>query len=617
MPVATVTVGERKRVYVEAGAVTTELEGLARSALDEIDDVGSLLNEPARGTFAGNAQGLRYGFNRFRDYFTDRQLVALATFSDLVEAARERVAEDARVVGLSDDDRPLAEGGAGARAYGEAVAVYLGMCVSREANYCSTLCVWSSHPKDELAKQVFMRQAIPMTWDFAETNPFSSAGGTWDSQVNWLTRALGRLGTGQPGRAEQRDAAVALGMVDTPPLVATDPPYYDNIGYADLADYFYVWLRRSLRHVYPTLFSTLLTPKSSELIASGYRHDGDSTAAKSHFESGLESTFQNIHKTHDSSYPFPVFYAFKQIETQGDDMTSTGWETMLEGLLKSGFAVTGTWPIRTELTTSLKKAIGALASSIVIVCRARQSEAPLATRKEFTAALRAELPEALKHLQQGAIAPVDLAQASIGPGMAVFSRYSKIVEADGEPMRVRTALALINEALDELLAEQEADFDPDTRWCVAWFEQYGMKEGPFGVAETLSRAKNTSIAGLVESGVLRSVAGKASLIERDELAGEWDPSRDTRLTVWEVTQHLIQRLEIGGEHAAADLLRQVGGLAEPARELAYRLFQICDRRKWASEALGYNSLAAAWLEITRLASAQPGADAPVQEGLGL
>ena len=619
IPVAIVTVGDRKRVYLEPGTEAAESEHLATRLLEDIDVDHSLLNEPARGTFAGNAQGLRYGFDQFRDYFTSRQLVALETFSSLVQDARERATNDADASELVDDDRSLSDGGAGSRAYGDAVALYLGMCVSRESNYCSTICVWSSHPKDELAKQVFMRQAIPMTWDFAETNPFSTAGGTWNSQVTWLTRALENLGAGPQGQVEQLDAAAATTELAQPPLIVTDPPYYDNIGYADLSDYFYVWLRRSLRDLYPTLFSTLLTPKQPELIASRYRHDGDGAAAKAHFESGLESTFQHIQEAHDPAYPFSVFYAFKQLESKGDKHTaSTGWETMLDGLLGSGFSVAGTWPMRTELTTSLKRSIGALASSIVIVCRAREANSPVATRKEFTAALRAELPTALKRLQQGAIAPVDLAQASIGPGMAVFSRYSKVVEADGKPMRVRTALELINEALDELLAEQEADFDPDTRWCVAWFEQYGMDEGPFGVAETLSRAKNTSIDGLVDAGVLRSAAGKVSLIEREDLAEAWDPSSDTRLTVWEVAQHLIRRLEHGGEQSAGDLLRQVGGLAEPARELAYRLFQICDRKKWASEALGYNALAAAWLEITRLATAEPSAPGPpLQEGLDI
>ena len=433
----------------------------------------------------------------------------------------------------------------------------------------------------------------------------------------WIAKVCRQLPSGS-GLAKQLDAAAAANGVENP-IISTDPPYYDNIGYADLSDFFYVWLRRASRQTYPDLFSTLLTPKTPELVATPYRFGGDKRAAQRHFETGLQAAFGRMKEAHNDEYPMTVFYAFKQAEAEADGVASTGWETMLQGLLAAGFGITGTWPMRTERgARSVAIGSAALASSVVLVCRPRPDDAVLATRKEFTAALRAELPDALRHLQQGAIAPVDLAQASIGPGMAVFSHYSKVIEADGEPMRVRTALALINEALDELLAEQEADFDPDTRWCVAWFEQYGMGAGPFGVAETLSKAKNTSISGLVDAGVLRSAAGKVRLIERDDLAEAWDPSSDTRLTVWEVTQHLIRRLEQGGEQSAADLLRQVGGLAEPARELAYRLFQICDRKKWAGEALGYNALAAAWLEITRLASADAGGPvSPVQEGLGI
>jgi putative DNA methylase len=402
----------------------------------------------------------------------------------------------------------------------------------------------------------------------------------------------------------------------TAALICTDPPYYDNMGYADLADFFYVWLRRALGAVYPELFKTVLTPKTQELVATPYRFDGDRARADRFFERGLRQAFVRMIEVQNPTYPLTLFYAFKQAEIDDGAVASTGWDTMLTGLLNSGYTVTGTWPMRTEGDNrNIGIGANALASSIVLVCRPRTTHAPIATRREFVNALREALPQALKQLQHGNIAPVDLAQAAIGPGMAVFSRYSKVAEADGSSMRVRTALSLINQALDELLAEQEVDFDSDTRWCVAWFEQYGMNEGPFGVAEILSRAKNTAINGLVEAGVLHSRAGKVRLLERTQLDATWDPTVDERLTVWEVTQHLIARHQTEGEGVAAGLLREVGsGLAETARELAYRLFSICERKGWAQEASGYNELVTAWPEITRLA-AQTSASSVTQQTL--
>jgi putative DNA methylase len=525
-----------------------------------------------------------FGLETPADLFTHRQLRLLTSLSDLVAEARQRVLDD---------------GGQGD--YADAVATYLGLAVSKLADYNSSLVVWS--PSRDQAKATFARQALPMVWDFAEVNPFAEAAGDFLVSVRGIAETLERLPSSGEGVIRQLDATSAVnGVVD--PLVCTDPPYYDNIGYADLADFFYVWLRRALKEIYPDLFSTVLTPKSQELVAIPYRFAGDKKAAQAHFEEGLRKAFARIHEVHSGEFPMTLFYAFKQAEADKDGVASTGWETMLDGLLGSGFMVTGTWPMRTERgARSVAIGTAALASSIILVCRPRPEAAALATRKEFTAALRAELPEALRRLQSGSIAPVDLAQAAIGPGMAVFSRYSKVVEADGNPMRVRIALALINEALDELLAEQEADFDVDTRWCGAWFEQYAMDEGPFGMAETLSRAKNTAINGLVEAGVVQSRAGKVRLLDRTELEESWDPAQDARLTVWEVTQHLIARHQSEGEEAAAELLRQVGGgLAEAARELAYRLFAICERKGWAQEALGYNALVSSWPEITRLAA---------------
>lgn len=590
---AMVADGTKGRIYVSPDPAQTEI---ARSA--EPDGVPDT-------DLPTQALGLRvqaYGITKHRQLFTNRQLVALTTFADLASQVRDRVLPDAARAGFPDDGVPLSEGGSGAGAYADAVATYLAMAVSRLANRGSVQCLWNTG--SELIEQTFARQAMSMNWNFAEANPFSDSTGSWSGSLEWVPAVIETLPASGTAIVSQRDAA-SIAPTERA-LIATDPPYYDNIGYAALSDFFYVWLRRALGARYALLMSTLLTPKDQELIAEPGRHPGGLREAQRWFESGLAQAFLRMRAAHRGEFPLTLYYGFKQSEDSDGDgaRASTGWQTMLEGLLGAGFAVTGTWPVRTERSGGVRHlARGALASSIVLVCRPRPETAALATRKEFVAALRAELPEALRRLQSGSIAPVDLAQAAIGPGMAVFSRYSKVVEADGKPMRVRAALALINEALDELLVEQEADFDADTRWCGAWFEQYGMDPGPFGVAETLSRAKNTAINGLVNAGVLHSRAGEVRLLDRNELQETWDPTTDTRLTVWEVTQHLIARHQNGGEEAAAELRRQVGGgLAEGARELAYRLFAICERKGWAQEALAYNALVSAWPEITRLAA---------------
>jgi len=531
-----------------------------------------------------------YGLSRYQDLFTSRQLVALATFSDLVSEARDRVLEEGRDA-----------------TYADAIATYLSFAVDRLAMTGNSLVRWNS--VGEKAQHAFGRQALPMIWDFAEPNFFAGATGSVTAAVELVADPLEFLGFGT-GSASQLDAAHAVDGVDES-VVCTDPPYYDNIGYADLADFFYVWLRKSVGSAYPNLFSTLLTPKSQELVATPYRFDGDRAAAEAFFEGGLRAGFQQMRRAQLSGYPMTVFYAFKQAESTDALVVSTGWDTMLTGLLDSGFVITGTWPMRTEMRTrQVAMNTAALASSIVLVCRPRPGDAPIATRREFVSALRAELPVALKQLQRGNIAPVDLAQAAIGPGMAVFSRYAKVLEADGSAMIVRSALALINQALDEILAEQEGDFDADTRFAVTWFEQRGFAEGPFGEADVLARAKDTSTAGLEEAGVLVSRAGKVRLLRRDELPADWDPVADRRPTVWEATQHLARRLESeGGEMAAAELLRRLGGLGETARELAYRLYTTCERKSWARDALAYNALVVAWPEIARLVSGTPEAEA--------
>ena len=551
---AIVAEGDRGRVYLTP---TPEHETIAKKAEPQWAPDTNL---PER------ALGFRvqeYGMLLWRDLFTPRQLVALTTFSDLVAEAKQRVEQDAAGAGWPGAERPLREGGAGAKAYAEAVGVYLAFALSRTADRGSTICSWDNSPKMEALRNTFGRQAIPMVWDYAEGNPFSTSSGNWLNNIDWSAKACVNLPYMPCGISDQADAIQQ--QVTLNKLVSTDPPYYDNIGYADLSDFFYVWLRRSLGPIFPDLFATLAVPKAEELVATPYRH-GSKEEAETFFLDGMGRAMRRLAEQAHPAFPVTIYYAFKQSETKGDvGISSTGWETFLAAVIQSGFAVTSTWPMRTELgNRMIGMGTNALASSIVLGCRRRPAGAPLATRREFVAALKAELPEALAHLQSGNIAPVDLAQAAIGPGMAVYTRYAKVLDAQGNPVSVRDALALINQTLDEVLAEQEGDFDPDTRWALAWFEQQGFTAGEYGVAETLSTAKNTSVAGMVEAGILESKAGKVRLLRPEELPEDWDPAADRRLPVWEVVHHLVRVLESDGETGAGRLVRQLGGVAETA-----------------------------------------------------
>jgi putative DNA methylase len=601
---------ERGRVYLSP---SPDHESIAMSA-QPLD--------PPQADLPPQALGFRvqsYGMSRYSDLFTGRQLTALTTFGDLVPEIRKIVIDDALKAGFDDDPTPLAERGTGAQAYGDAIALYLSLAISRMADYSSTICTWASNPQMEIVRGTFARQALPMTWDFAEANIFGPSTGSFEILLDWVRKVLEELPTTSSADVHQLDATRAL-ETPAPPMIATDPPYYDNIGYADLSDFFYVWLRRSLGSVYPGLFSTLLTPKQSELIASPFRHSGDRSQADHFFEEGLRSAFVKMREAHHPEYPLTLFYAFRQTEsvessTEGPAFSSTGWETMLQGLIDAGFSITGTWPVRTERTgRSVSIGTNALASSIVLVCRPREDDAPLATRREFGVLLRDELPEALRLLQLGNIAPVDLAQAAIGPGMAVFSRFSRVLEADGSPMRVRAALELVNQVLSEVLSHLEDEFDSPTRWAIGWFEQYASKEGAYGEAEVLARAKGVAINGLVQDGLVTSGRGKVRLLAPGELPVDWDPMNDERLRVWEVTHHLVRALADGGEAAAAELLRKVGSsYGDLARDLAYRLFNTCERKKWSQEARGYNELVVAWPEIQRISGQGEGAQ---QQTLG-
>ncbi|MEO7331716.1 MAG: hypothetical protein ABI193_24285, partial [Minicystis sp.] len=550
-----------------------------------------------------------YGLASWGDIFTSRQLASLATFANMVKEAHEQVRCDVLAADRSNKDKTHAT------EYANAVATYLGFLVSRLADKGSTICTWNAGPVSSrtasgrsaavaTVRSTFARQGLQMSWDFAEVNFFSESAGSIDTVLQTLTVPLQYLPRSPPAGTARQVDAVAVSEGVSWRIVSTDPPYYDNIGYADLSDFFYVWLRRSLKFVFPDLFATLAVPKAEELVATPYRH-GSKEKAEAFFLDGMTRAMHRLAEQTHPAFPVTIYYAFKQSETESDGdggTASTGWDTFLEAVIRAGFAITGTWPMRTERgARSVGIGTNALASSIVLVCRARATDAPTATRREFVNALKAELPAALAHLQRGNIAPVDLQMASIGPGMAVYTRYSKVLDAEGKPLSVRAALALIFKTLDEALAEQEGDFDADSRWALSWFEQSGFAEADYGTAEMLSKSKNTSVSGLVEAGILASSRGKVRLLKPAELPADWDPTTDKRLTTWEMVHHLIRVLESTGETGASALAAKLGTKAETARELCYRLYTLCERKKRAAEALSYNALVQSWPEITRLA----------------
>ncbi len=545
------------------------------------------------------------GLSTYGDLFTPRQLMAMVTVSDLVKTIREEVRRDAAAAGLSVEE---------AEAYAAAVVTFLALNLNRCTDLGNSLCTWN--PSDQVLRNLFKRQAIPMVWDFAEANILEDVVGGWSTCIERTARSIETMAASRGGHARQIDAASSWnGLRDV--LVSTDPPYYSNIGYAALSDFFYVWLRRTIGDLYPDLFKTILAPKEPELVAAPERFDGDKQKAKEHFESGFREAFAALRERMDPRFPLTVYYAFKQDDEEsgaddgevggGNGTTidrTTGWETMLEALIGTGFQITATWPVRaSQKWRMVSMGTNALASYIVLACRPRPEDAPRTDRRSFVAELKRELPAALRRLQQGNIAPVDFAQAAIGPGMATYSRYRRVLESSGEPMRVRSALALINRTLTEVLSEQEDEFDADTRWAIAWFEQNGFEEGDFGEAELLSKAKVTSVAGLQQAGLIHARGGKVRLLRPEELAKDWDPALDKRLTIWEMTHQLLRVYfhEKAGDLATADLLRKVGPRGDLARDLAYRLFDLSERKNRSQEAQAYNALALGWPEISRLA----------------
>lgn len=572
---AVVAEGSRQRHYLSPSV--DHVEAAAVAPPTDLPDAGI---PPQAPSFRVQA----YGMNSWADLFTPRQLTALATFSDLVLEARERVVRDG-----------------GSPEYANAVATYLGLIQSKMANLSSAITTWMS---DRGAfRETFARQALPMAWDFAEANVLSDGGGGWGTFLDKEVKVVEALPMGS-GLAEQADAA-SREFGDK--LISTDPPYYDNIGYSDLSDFFYVWLRRSLRKMHPDLLSTMLVPKADELVANQYRHGGRA-GARDFFEQGFRSVFAHARKSARRDYPIAVYYAFKQSESDDAGEASTGWETLLEGMIRSGWEITATWPMRTEGSGRLlARDTNALASSIVLALRPRDEGATTTDRRGFIATLEAELPDALRNLQQGQIAPVDLPQAAIGPGMAVFSRYSAVLEPDGKKMTVRSALSRINEILDQVLNEQEGDFDAPSRFAIAWYRQHGYDLGAFGDANSLANARNTTVDVMDRDGILTSRAGKVQLIKPADLSWDYDPVADLHVSNWEALHHLIKVVERDGIAPAGDFLhaalsRTDGAVdADLIKELAHLLFRVAEGNGWTKDALSFNSLVASWPEILDVA----------------
>lgn len=586
--IAVVAEGPGGRMYFSPTAVDADAAEICRP--DGLSEAA--LPEQALGFRVQN-----YGFIRWIDLFTNRQLVAMTTLSDLVEEARAQVETDALAAGLLAGER-LEEGGSGARAYADAVATYLALGVSRTADYSNALCSW--HSGRDTIRNLFSRQAIPMVWDYAEANPFSSSSGNFLGQIEWVAKAVEHAPAVAKGVATQ----ISASQRDYSKLViSTDPPYYDNIGYSDLSDFFYVWLRRSLRGIYPQLVGTMLTPKAEELVANPYRHDGKEGAAR-FFVDGFNSVFARIRQGALPSVPLTVYYAYKQQDADAEGTTSTGWHTLLDGLISTGWEITATWPVRSELSNRmLSQGTNALASSIVLACRPRPENAESTTRRGFVARLKSELPEALRTLMQGGIAPVDLAQAAIGPGISVFSRYARVREADGSDMSVRDALLLINATLDEVLGEQESDFDPDTRFAVKWYRQYGWAEESSGIADQLARSCDTSIGALECGGIFEAKGGKARLLAPSQLGGDWDALADERVSVWEATVRLAALMDSQGVDAVATALAEVRTRisADAIKELGFLLFHEAEKKKDTADALLFNGLVSAWGDLSQYA----------------
>ena len=536
---------------------------------------------------------VNYGLDTYDKVFTKRQLTALTTFSSLVADAQNKAEADAIAAGMTNDHIPLRNGGQGARAYGEAVGVYLAFAVDRLADIGSSIASWIN--SIGAIRNTFGRQAIPMAWDYAEGNPFSSSSGCFGNMLDWVVKCVDNFpAANYQAEASQADAQSDCGLRYA--MISTDPPYYDNIGYADLSDFFYVWMRQSLKSTYPELFSTMLVPKAEELIATPYRHEGNVDKAKKFFEDGMLSACKQMSLYTQEDIPVTIYYAYKQSDSDDSGTASSGWETMLAAIINAGFAITGTWPMRTERSVrTIAQGTNALASSIVLVCRKRHEDAPQTTRRNLINILRRELRPALKKLQDSNIAPVDLAQSAIGPGMGVFSRFKQVLEADGTPMPVRSALKIINEEIDLYFNEQVGDMDSASRFCVDLYTQNAFNDIKYGEAEILATAKSTSIPMMASHDILYAKGGIVHLLERSELPEKVDSNESC---IWMLTQQLTQAMEKGGVEACAQIVANMfGSNGERAKDLAYRLYTIAERKNWTNEAYAYNALVVSWPDI--------------------
>ena len=604
--IAIVAEGKGGRYFVEA---SPDHETVAFSAKPSWKPETVLPADPR------NFWTIDYGLTTFGSLFTDRQLVALNTFSDLVEEVRQKAEADAVLSGLSADAIELRNGGTAAKAYSEAISVYLSFLISKLADKGSTICTWDAGPASNRSasgrsarvatvRVTFGRQSLPMTWDFAEVNFFSSSVGALETVLKTLATPIQYFPPQAPaGSIVQHDAQT----VNLPggAVISSDPPYYDNIGYSDLSDFFFCWLRPSLRKVFPDIFGLLATPKTEELVATPYRHEGKGPA-EAFFLAGMRSAIRNMALKSSDKFPATIYYAFKQSEVSQEGISSTGWATFLQAVIEAGYAVVGTWPVRTEMASRMiASGTNALANSVVLVCRKKEASADVVTRAEFIRALKRELPPAIAELQAANIAPADMPQSAIGPGMGVFSRYKAVLESDDNPMSVKAALQLVNKELDEYLGGIQGEFDPNTRFAITWFEQNGLKTGDYGTANSIATARGISVESVKHAGIVDSAAGKVRILLRDELDDGWDPEEDRHLTVWECLQHLVRLHEKDGiSHDTAVLLKKITTQAEAVKDLAYCLYDIsANKRKDAKEATAYNALIADWTELTKAAAA--------------
>jgi putative DNA methylase len=591
---AVVAEGPKGRAYVSP---RKEYVDVAFSETPSWRPESTLPNDPR------NFWTVEYGLNKFGDLFTDRQLIALNTFSSLAQELRVQIEADSVEAGLADDAIALRDDGRGAKAYSEAISVYLGFLVGQLANHCSTICGWNS-PNQQM-RSTFSRQSIPMTWDFAEVNVFSESSGSFHSLFTRMVQGFEVLGSSsQTANISQMDAQSVV--YEEGSVISSDPPYYDNIGYADLSDFFFCWMKPIMRSVYPALFSLIATPKAEELVATPYRHGGRE-AAEAFFSKGMSRSIANMAAQTSSEFPATIYYAFKQSEIEQEGISSTGWATFVQSVIDAGYSVVGTWPLRTEKPGRMI-AVGtnALANSVVLVCRKKEASAEVITRAEFIRSLKRELPPAIAELQAANIAPADMPQSAIGPGMGVFSRYKAVLESDDQAMSVKAALQLINRELSEYLDGISGEFDADTGFTIKWFELHGMKPGDYGTANMIAQAKGIAVESVKHAGIVESMAGKVRILSRDELDPEWQPEDDKHLTIWECCQHLLRQHEKSGiGYETAVILKKIGSKADGVRDLAYVLYNICEKRGDAKEATSYNALIADWTDLTREAAAAP------------